>query len=125
MEFNLNEEYNIFFIFVKNNPYIEDNIKNNLGVFLSFNYWLGDHDNIESKKYLYYLAVTVKKKDKDNITINYDEEIGIIYYDNEEGKVKELCKILRKPNEKISIFEFKKKYYDKCLVKGLWKKFLP
>ena len=120
MTFNLETEYQKFITYVKNNSYIDDGIKNNLGDFLIFSYVLGDYYEKDNKKLIYYLTFSVKKSDDNNLefVINYNESIGLAYYN--DGK--EVYLNLNKDYKTMAKKEFKTIYYYKCLVKGSWKK---
>ena len=120
MTFNLETEYQKFITYVKNNSYIDDGIKNNLGDFLIFSYVLGDYYEKDNKKLIYYLTFSVKKSDDNNLEfgINYNESIGLAYYN--DGK--EVYLNLNKDYKTMAKKEFKTIYYYKCLVKGLFKK---
>ena len=120
MTFNLETEYQKFITYVKNNSYIDDGIKNNLGDFLIFSYVLGDYYEKDNKKLIYYLTFSVKKSDDNNLefVINYNESIGLAYYN--DGK--EVYLNLNKDYKTMAKKEFKTIYYYKCLIKGSWKK---
>ena len=120
MTFNLETEYQKFITYVRNNSYIDDDIKNHLGDFLIFSYVFGDYYEKDNKKLIYYLAFSVKKSDDNNLEfgINYNESIGLAYYN--DGK--EVYLNLNKDYKTMAKKEFKTIYYYKCLVKGSWKK---
>ena len=123
MEFNLRKEYKKFIAYVRNNSYIKDEIKKYLGNFVLFYYNFRDYNDNEDIKLKYYLAVLVKESDENNLemVINYDEEIGLVYY-NDDGKEQYL--ILNKDYKEMEGKDFKSKFYYNCLIKGIWKKFI-
>ena len=120
MTFNLETEYQKFITYVRNNSYIDDDIKNHLGDFLIFSYVFGDYYEKDNKKLIYYLTFSVKKSDDNNLEfgINYNESIGLAYYN--DGK--EVYLNLNKDYKTMAKKEFKTIYYYKCLIKGSWKK---
>ena len=123
MKFNLRKEYKKFITYVRKNHYIKDDIKNYLGNFAIFYYNFGEYYDKEDIKIKYYLAVSVKESDENNleIVINYDEEIGLVYYNDDD---KEQYLIVNKDYKEMEGREFRSKFYYNCLIKGIWKKYL-
>ena len=123
MKFNFQIEYKKFITFIRSNPYIKDDIKKYLGDFALFYYYFGEYKDKENIKLKYYLAVSVKENDKNNkeIAIDFDKEIGLVYY-NDDGKEQYLN--LYKEYKEMKEKEFKLKFYYHCLIKGLWKKYI-
>jgi hypothetical protein len=118
--FDFKKEYEKFYNYINNANLIDKEIKDNLGVFLSFKYYCyGYYADEDSMQFKYYLVISIKKKENNCIEIDYDNDIALIYY-----KEKEECFLnIKNPHEIFkSRFEFKSKYYGMCLIKGLWKK---
>jgi len=122
MTFNFTLEYKKFMTYVRKNDYIKDDIKKYLGNFALFYYNFGEYNDMDNKELTYSLAVSVKDSDENNLAmgINYNEEIGLVYYN--DGK--EIYLNLNKDYKEMTKKEFKIKYYYKCLVKGIWKEFI-
>ena len=125
INFDYGKEYKNFIDYIKSH-FINEEISKYLGKFMNFHlFCFGEfRDPDEDSPLAYYLICSVKEKDKKSIEIDYDKDLGLIYYNDN----KEKCYLdIKNPlvnYVKEKIRDFKSKFYCYCLVKGIWTKYL-
>ena len=125
MEFNCKEEYKKFIDYINKECLINEEITKYLGDFISyFPFCFGEFKDPDEGPFIYYVIFSVKVKNENSIEIDYDKDLGLIYYDDNQ----QICYFnIKNPLEnynKNNKNDFIIKFYCHCLVKGIWTKYL-
>ena len=118
MKFDLKEEYKTFIHHINKDFIIDNKLRERLGPFGDFFYYcFGEHHDNTLNDIKYYLVFSLKEKDKDSCQINYDEKIGLMYYNGDEECYLNLKNLNEEFNEN---YRFKYIFYQKSFIKGMF-----
>ena len=125
MEFNCNEEYKKFIDYINKKCLINEEITKYLGDFIPyFPFCFGEFKDPDEGPFIYYVIFSVKVKNENSIEIDYEKDLGLIYYDDNQQKsyfnIKKPLENYNKNNKN----DFRIQFYCHCLVKGIWTKYL-